>query len=358
MKQVSERKPRSFMGCLASIRRRVFVVAHDDHSRAWPTEAPAHESPKTLVVKPAALGSPVINPVAPNPQLSRNRGRTSRVGAGLYAGKDRFSHFLPAPGDNRWLNLLHLCEKCRQRYVKRLGQSSNVCKRKIARSTFGVSNVRPVHVRTFRERLLGQTELLSVLADRRTEQKLQCAFIFGEGCLSRHAGDRLQFSRRKRVHNSSSGKAESNRLPACVIQQWCLSRIRPDAVWHCLIMATKRISADSRVVTITMSGPTTRQDILEAIFEYYPELGTRWVLWDLMAADMATFTSLDFYEVAGTARLIAPATNHRKVAYATADPQAFLKVCRYANEAMLTGTGAEYRAFRDADQARAWLLAP
>lgn len=115
----------------------------------------------------------------------------------------------------------------------------------------------------------------------------------------------------------------------------------------------------SRFITVSLSGVVTKETLLRAIFENYSHIGPRSALWDFLNADLTEFHIADFYEVAETAKSVLSAQPvHRKVAYATADIEAFMKLCRYANQSVIIGNRTEYAVFRALDEARDWLVKP
>lgn len=120
-------------------------------------------------------------------------------------------------------------------------------------------------------------------------------------------------------------------------------------------MPNMHVSFDERIMTIAPEGVLSANDIVQAINEYYPSLDGRSVLWDLMHADISSFTKEDFVCITSTVRKARPPGGSRKTAYAVANRSTYLIICKYLNEAASLRLPVEYAAFTNFDAAKQWL---
>jgi hypothetical protein len=120
-------------------------------------------------------------------------------------------------------------------------------------------------------------------------------------------------------------------------------------------MSNMHISFDERIMTIASDGICSGDDMVQSINEYYPSSDGRFILWDLMRADMSSLTEEDFVRIASAARKALPLRESRKTAIAVANRSNYLIMSKYINEAMSTRVPAEYSVFINFDAAKEWL---
>lgn len=108
-------------------------------------------------------------------------------------------------------------------------------------------------------------------------------------------------------------------------------------------------------MVIRATGMLVAETILRVLADYYPTLGSRFVLWDLTGADVSTLRREDFIHIAQVARDTLPRAAERKTAYAVADKSSFMKMWQYLNEAVFARIHAEYQVFTSVADAKDWL---
>ncbi|HEV8073534.1 MAG TPA: hypothetical protein VGP21_05315 [Opitutaceae bacterium] len=120
-------------------------------------------------------------------------------------------------------------------------------------------------------------------------------------------------------------------------------------------MSNIHVSFDGRIMTISSDGICSADDMVQSINEYYPSSGDRFILWDLMRADLSSLTEEGFGRIALAARKTLPPREGRKTAIAVANRSGYLIMSKYINEAVSARLPAEYSVFTNFDAAKQWL---
>jgi len=120
-------------------------------------------------------------------------------------------------------------------------------------------------------------------------------------------------------------------------------------------MGKFRISSNEKLLEIEVSGPLLQAEILKVIEEWYPQVVSTRILWDLSKADVHLLTEEDYVKIAVAARSKLPSYQSRRTAYVVADAKAFLKQWSYVERAALIRVGAEYSVFTGRESAERWL---
>jgi hypothetical protein len=115
------------------------------------------------------------------------------------------------------------------------------------------------------------------------------------------------------------------------------------------------VSFDEHIMTIAPEGVLSADHIVQIINEYYPSLGNRSILWDLMRADISSLTKEDFVRIASMVGKVRPPGGSRKTAYAVANRSNYITMCKYLNQAVSARVPVEYAVFTDFDAAKQWL---
>jgi hypothetical protein len=120
-------------------------------------------------------------------------------------------------------------------------------------------------------------------------------------------------------------------------------------------MSNMHVSFDGRIMTIASDGICSADDMVQSINEYYPSAGDRFILWDLMRADLSSLTEEGFGRIASAALKTLPPRESRRTAIAVANRSGYLVMSKYINEAVSTRVPAEYSVFTNFDAAKQWL---
>jgi hypothetical protein len=120
-------------------------------------------------------------------------------------------------------------------------------------------------------------------------------------------------------------------------------------------MSNMHVSFDERIMTIASDGICSADDMVQSINEYYPSSDGRFILWDLMRADVSSLTEEGFVRIASTALKALPPTESRKTAIAVANRSSYLIMSKYINKAISTRVPAEYSVFINFGAAKQWL---
>ena len=120
-------------------------------------------------------------------------------------------------------------------------------------------------------------------------------------------------------------------------------------------MSNMHVSFDERIMTIASDGICSADDMVRSINEYYPSSGDRFILWDLIRADVSSLTEEGFVRIAEAARKALPPREWRKTAIAVANRSSYLIMSKYINKALSTRVPAEYSVFTNFDAAKQWL---
>ena len=120
-------------------------------------------------------------------------------------------------------------------------------------------------------------------------------------------------------------------------------------------MSNMHVSFDERIMTIASDGVCSADDMVQSINEYYPSSGDRFILWDLMRADMSSLTEEDFVRIASIVRKALPPGESRKTAFAVTNRSSYLMMSKYLNEAVSARVPVEYSVFTNVDAAKQWL---
>ena len=120
-------------------------------------------------------------------------------------------------------------------------------------------------------------------------------------------------------------------------------------------MSNMHVSFDGRIMTIASDGICTADDMVQSINEYYPSSGDRFILWDLMRADVSSLTEEGFARIASAALKTLPPRESRKTAIAVANRSSYLIMSKYINKAVSERLPAEYSVFTNFDAAKQWL---
>ena len=120
-------------------------------------------------------------------------------------------------------------------------------------------------------------------------------------------------------------------------------------------MSNIHVSFDERIMTIASDGICSADDMVKSINEYYPSSGDRFILWDLMRADISSLTEEGFERIASAARKALPPRESRKTAIAVANRSSYLIMSKYLNKAISARVPAEYSVFTNLDAAKQWL---
>jgi hypothetical protein len=120
-------------------------------------------------------------------------------------------------------------------------------------------------------------------------------------------------------------------------------------------MSNMHVSFDERIMTIASDGICTADDMVQSINEYYPSSGDRFILWDLMRADLSSLTEEGFARIALAALKTLPPRESRKTAIAVANRSGYITMSKYINEAVSARLPAEYSVFTNFGAAKQWL---
>jgi hypothetical protein len=120
-------------------------------------------------------------------------------------------------------------------------------------------------------------------------------------------------------------------------------------------MSNIHVSFDGRIMTIASDGICSADDMVQSINEYYPSSGDRFILWDLMRADISSLTEEGFVSIASAALKALPPRESRKTAIAVANRSSYLIMSKYLNKAISAHVPAEYSVFTNFDAAKQWL---
>lgn len=120
-------------------------------------------------------------------------------------------------------------------------------------------------------------------------------------------------------------------------------------------MSNMHVSFDERIMTIASDGICSADDMVKSINEYYPSSGDRFILWDLMRADVSSLTEEGFVRIASAALKTLPPRESRKTAIAVANRASYLIMSKYLNKAISARVPAEYSVFTNFDAAKQWL---
>lgn len=108
-------------------------------------------------------------------------------------------------------------------------------------------------------------------------------------------------------------------------------------------------------IYFTARGTLGASDILSIAAKYYPQLENRHKLWDLTQADMSALNPESFATVAQGVSKVQSKEAFPKTALVATDIGAYTLLCRYILIAVQNRVQAEYRVFRDVEQAEKWL---
>jgi hypothetical protein len=120
-------------------------------------------------------------------------------------------------------------------------------------------------------------------------------------------------------------------------------------------MANIQVSFDGRIMTIASDGICSADDMVQGINEYYPSSGDRFILWDLMRADISSLTDEGFARIALAALKTLPPREGRKTAIAVGNRSSYLIMTKYINQAVSARLPAEYSVFTNFGAAKQWL---
>lgn len=115
------------------------------------------------------------------------------------------------------------------------------------------------------------------------------------------------------------------------------------------------VTRDDHTLNIKLSGAVSVSDIIDVITTEYPALDGRSLLWDFRDCDVAALDPAQFGKIAAAAFTTIDHGKTRKTAYVVASQAAFVKACKYLNEASALRMPIEYSVFTSFDEANAWL---
>ena len=112
--------------------------------------------------------------------------------------------------------------------------------------------------------------------------------------------------------------------------------------------------AENCILTVVAKGSLTATGITNVVGTFYPAYKFTGLLWDLMAADLDTITSLDLEKIAKTTRPFIPSTA-RKTAYVAAPGRTYARLCAYLTQTLVARVPVEYSVFTSVNEALIWL---
>jgi hypothetical protein len=115
------------------------------------------------------------------------------------------------------------------------------------------------------------------------------------------------------------------------------------------------VSYDEHIMTIVSDGICSADDMVQSINEYYPSSDGRFILWDLMRADISSLTEEGFERIASAARKALPPRESRRTAIAVGNRLGYIIMSKYLNKAVAARVSAEYSVFTNFDAAKQWL---